>query len=64
MLECLRAFELVVFLRSVSSYKPLATGVLIGLILVVLGIAALAVPSFTFFNTERVALLPSGFSCV
>jgi hypothetical protein len=29
--------------------------VVIGLILVVLGIAALAVPSFTFFTTERVA---------
>jgi hypothetical protein len=29
--------------------------VIIGLILVVLGIAALAVPSFTFFTTERVA---------
>jgi hypothetical protein len=29
--------------------------VVIGLILVVLGIVALAVPSFTFFTTERVA---------
>lgn len=29
--------------------------VLIGLILVVLGIVALAVPSFTFFTRERVA---------
>lgn len=29
--------------------------VLIGLILVVLGIVALAVPSFTFFTTQRVA---------
>jgi hypothetical protein len=29
--------------------------VLIGLILVVLGIVALAIPSFTFFTTERVA---------
>jgi hypothetical protein len=29
--------------------------VVIGLILVVLGIAALAIPSFTFFTTERVA---------
>jgi hypothetical protein len=29
--------------------------VLIGLILVVLGIVALAVPSFTFFTTDRVA---------
>ncbi len=29
--------------------------VLIGLILVVLGIVALAVPSFTFFTTERLA---------
>jgi hypothetical protein len=29
--------------------------VLIGLVLVVLGIVALAVPSFTFFTTERVA---------
>jgi hypothetical protein len=29
--------------------------VMIGLILVVLGIVALAVPSFTFFTTERVA---------
>ena len=29
--------------------------VMIGLILVVLGIFALAVPSFTFFTTERVA---------
>lgn len=28
---------------------------IIGLILVVLGITALAVPSFTFFTTERVA---------
>jgi len=28
--------------------------VIIGLILVVLGIVALAVPSFTFFTTERV----------
>ncbi len=28
---------------------------LIGLILVVLGIVALAIPSFTFFTTERVA---------
>jgi hypothetical protein len=32
--------------------QPLAV---IGLILVVLGIIALAVPSFTFFTTERVA---------
>lgn len=32
--------------------KPL---VVIGLLLVVLGIVALAVPSFTFFTTERVA---------
>jgi len=29
--------------------------VVIGLILVVLGIVALAIPSFTFFTTERVA---------
>jgi uncharacterized membrane protein len=29
--------------------------VVIGFILVVLGIAALAIPSFTFFTTERVA---------
>jgi uncharacterized membrane protein HdeD (DUF308 family) len=29
--------------------------VVLGLILVVLGIVALAVPSFTFFTTERVA---------
>jgi hypothetical protein len=29
--------------------------VLFGLILVVLGIVALAIPSFTFFTTERVA---------
>jgi hypothetical protein len=29
--------------------------VVIGLILVVLGIVALAVPTFTFFTTERVA---------
>jgi hypothetical protein len=29
--------------------------VLIGLILVVLGIVALAIPSFTFFTTQRVA---------
>ena len=29
--------------------------VVIGFMLVVLGIAALAVPSFTFFTTERVA---------
>ena len=29
--------------------------VLIGLILAVLGLVALAVPSFTFFTTERVA---------
>jgi uncharacterized membrane protein HdeD (DUF308 family) len=29
--------------------------VLVGLILVVLGIVALAVPSFTYFTTERVA---------
>jgi hypothetical protein len=29
--------------------------VVIGLILVVLGIVALAVPSFTFFTTDRVA---------
>src|SRR4051794_34458982 len=29
--------------------------VLIGLILVVLGVVALAVPTFTFFTTERVA---------
>ncbi|OAI54956.1 hypothetical protein AYO44_13955 [Planctomycetaceae bacterium SCGC AG-212-F19] len=29
--------------------------VLIGLILVVLGIVALAIPSYTFFTTERVA---------
>jgi hypothetical protein len=29
--------------------------VLVGLILVVLGIVALAIPSFTFFTTERVA---------
>jgi hypothetical protein len=29
--------------------------VVIGLILVVLGLVALAVPSFTFFTTERVA---------
>ena len=29
--------------------------VVIGLILVVLGIVALAVPSFTYFTTERVA---------
>ncbi len=28
---------------------------LIGLVLVVLGIVALAIPSFTFFTTERVA---------
>jgi uncharacterized membrane protein HdeD (DUF308 family) len=28
---------------------------LIGLLLVVLGIVALAIPSFTFFTTERVA---------
>ena len=33
--------------------------VIIGLILVVLGIVALAVPSFTFFTTERV--LDAGF---
>ena len=32
--------------------KPL---VVIGLLLVVLGIVALAVPTFTFFTTERVA---------
>ena len=32
--------------------KPL---VVVGVILVVLGIVALAVPSFTFFTTERVA---------
>jgi uncharacterized membrane protein len=32
--------------------KPL---VIVGVILVVLGIVALAVPSFTFFTTERVA---------
>jgi hypothetical protein len=32
--------------------KPL---VVIGLILVVLGVVALAVPSFTFFTTEHVA---------
>jgi hypothetical protein len=32
--------------------KPL---VIIGLILVVLGILALAIPAFTFFTTERVA---------
>ena len=32
--------------------RPLAV---IGLILVVLGVVALAVPSFTFFTTERVA---------
>ena len=29
--------------------------VVLGLILVVLGVVALAVPSFTFFTTERVA---------
>jgi hypothetical protein len=29
--------------------------VLVGLILLVLGVVALAVPSFTFFTTERVA---------
>jgi hypothetical protein len=29
--------------------------VLIGLVLVVLGIVALVIPSFTFFTTERVA---------
>jgi hypothetical protein len=29
--------------------------IVIGLILVVLGIVALAIPSFTFFTTERVA---------
>ena len=29
--------------------------VLIGLILIVLGIVALAIPSFTFFTTQRVA---------
>ena len=29
--------------------------VLIGLILIVLGIVALAIPSFTYFTTERVA---------
>jgi uncharacterized membrane protein len=29
--------------------------VMIGLLLVVLGIVALAIPSFTFFTTERVA---------
>jgi uncharacterized membrane protein HdeD (DUF308 family) len=28
---------------------------LIGLVLVILGIVALAIPSFTFFTTERVA---------
>ena len=32
--------------------KPL---VLIGVLLVILGIVALAVPSFTYFTTERVA---------
>jgi uncharacterized membrane protein len=32
--------------------KPL---VVVGVVLVVLGIVALAVPSFTFFTTERVA---------
>lgn len=29
--------------------------VMIGLVLVILGVVALAVPSFTFFTTERVA---------
>ena len=29
--------------------------VMVGLLLVVLGFAALAIPSFTFFTTERVA---------
>jgi hypothetical protein len=45
------------FENSISRRYVMKIGILlvIGLILAVLGLVALAVPSFTFFTTERVA---------